>query len=161
MLVQPAVLTQLPAQLSSRPHPYGSLSDAKFAKVVRRAKLQNFQGDVLLELLKDEDFKPDELTIHSTNQLREVQRTSSDRAAFQTIKVSDGIGTFDLFTRNIVDLALELFEDPQFADSISLGFQLEVIDGSRVYEEFWTGDWFKVAQVNKKKKKKILVFQKK
>lgn len=78
--------------------------------------------------------------------MRDLQRAPSSRAKFRAIEVIDGKTTYELYTRNIVDLALELFEDPQFADSISLGFKLELVDGARVYGEFWTGDWFKAAQ---------------
>ena len=99
-----------------------------------------------MDLLKDDKFKAEELTISSISQLREIQRAPSNRAKFRVMKVSDGKTEFEFFTRNIADLARELFEDPQFAQSTALGFQLDLCEGTRVYGEFWTGDWFKSAQ---------------
>jgi len=62
--------------------------------------------------------------------------------------VSNGKSDYQLWTRDVVDLALELFADPQFAGETALGFKLEMRNGMRLFEEYHTGDWFKAAQVS-------------
>ena len=170
--MQPAVLNPLTPHIRTRVSPYETLSDIKFAKVLRRAGLRRFQGDAILELLKDESFDPKALSFHSVTQLQEMQRKTSGRSVsfcfflvsssflwahpllrpfqkkFKSFHVSNGAEVYQLWTRDVVDLALELFADPQFAGETALGFKLEMRDGMRLFEEFHTGDWFKAAQVS-------------
>jgi len=143
-----------------------------FAKVLRRAGLRRFQGDAILGLLKDEGFDPKALSFHSVSQLHEMQRKTSNRSVscfscllspppslshplpltqkkkFRSFQVSNGKSDYQLWTRDVVDLALELFADPQFAGETALGFKLEMRNGMRLFEEYHTGDWFKAAQVS-------------
>ena len=59
----------------------------------------------------------------------------------------DGV-SYDLWYRNVVNLAGEIFSDPEFDGRTALHFELKTDNkGQRVRDEFHTGNWFQEAQV--------------